>query len=75
MAIPPQELVSCAIRFLVRDLCPSRLFWAEILAQIIEDRVAVAVRNDGTEPFHFFQLVRPPLARQVLFGDPARVVA
>ena len=68
------HLVSRASWFLNSGFRGSTLPGAKILSQITQHRVAVRIRNHRAQPFHFFQLVGPLLAGEVLLGDAGRVV-
>ena len=65
-------LIRCG-RFLHR--CLAALAWTEVLGQVIEHRVAIRIGDDRPKAFHFFQLLGPLLARQVLLGNAAGVMA
>ena len=67
-------LVGCAAGFFCWGIGCAFL-GTEVFGQVIQEVVAIGVGDDGAEAFHFFELVGPLLAGQVLLGDAAGVMA
>src|SRR5712692_8974733 len=77
-SVRAHKLVGGVAGFLCRGLggVLGRAFLGtEVLGQVIQHGVAIGVWDDGAEAFHFFKLVGPLLAGQVLLGDAAGVMA
>jgi hypothetical protein len=66
------QLVGWDCGFFLRLRCA--FVRTEVLAQVSEKSLAILVRNDGTEPFHFLQFAGPLLLGQVLLRDPGCIV-
>src|ERR1700686_926802 len=76
--VSPHELVGCVAGLLccgLRCVLGSASFGTEVFRQIIQEGVAIGVGDDGAQPFHFVEFVRPLLAGHVMLGDAAGVMA
>ena len=74
----PHELVGCVAGLLccgLRCVLGSASFGTEVFRQIIQEGVAIGVGDDGAQPYHFVEFVRPLLAGHLMLGDAASVMA
>src|SRR5271157_5461355 len=69
----PNKLIRCAAGLLCCGLRWT-FFGTEIFGQIIQKGIAIRVRDDGAEAFHFIQFIRPLSAREMLLSNAAGVV-